>query len=65
MQPGVPAAEGLAAVASLGYFGMMVGPPLIGFIAEHRSLTLGLATVVAAALLLAGAARAALGAQRA
>lgn len=58
--PDVKPADGIAAVASLGYLGMMVGPPLIGFVAEHRSLTLGLATVVVAAVLLAGAAKTAL-----
>ena len=58
--PGVKPADGIAAVASLGYFGMMVGPPLIGFVAEHQSLTVGLATVVLAAVMLAAAARRAL-----
>lgn len=58
--PGVKPADGIAAVASLGYFGMMVGPPLIGFVAEHQSLTVGLATVVLAAVMLAAAARSAL-----
>jgi len=58
--PGVKPADGIAAVASLGYFGMMVGPPLIGFVAEHQSLTIGLATVVLAAVMLAAAARPAL-----
>jgi predicted MFS family arabinose efflux permease len=58
--PGVKPADGIAAVASLGYFGMMVGPPLIGFVAEHQSLTVGLATVVLAAVMLAAAARTAL-----
>jgi predicted MFS family arabinose efflux permease len=51
--PGVPAAHGIAAVSSLGYVGFMAGPPVIGFIAQHRSLTAGLATVVVFALLLA------------
>ncbi|ARN23857.1 MFS transporter [Piscinibacter gummiphilus] len=58
--PGVKPADGIAAVASLGYFGMMVGPPLIGFVAEHQSLTVGLATVVLAAVMLSAAARSAL-----
>jgi predicted MFS family arabinose efflux permease len=51
--PGVPAARGIAAVSSLGYLGFMAGPPVIGFIAQHRSLTAGLTTVVVFALLLA------------
>jgi hypothetical protein len=56
----VTPAHGIAAVSSVGYLGMMAGPPLIGVIAEHASLTLGLATVVVFAVLLAGAARRAL-----
>jgi hypothetical protein len=51
--PGVPAANGIAAVSSLGYLGFMAGPPVIGFIAQHRSLTAGLTTVVVFAVLLA------------
>ncbi|NML16130.1 MFS transporter [Azohydromonas caseinilytica] len=51
--PGVPAAQGIATVSSLGYLGFMGGPPVIGFIAQHRSLTAGLATVVVFSLLLA------------
>ncbi|WP_043458907.1 MFS transporter [Azohydromonas australica] len=51
--PGVPAANGIAVVSSLGYLGFMAGPPVIGFIAQHRSLTAGLMTVVVFAVLLA------------
>lgn len=51
--PGVPAAQGIAAVSSLGYLGFMAGPPVIGFIAQQHSLTAGLHTVVVFALLLA------------
>lgn len=58
--PGVTPAHGIAAVSSLGYLGMMAGPPLIGVVAEHSSLTLGLGTVVVFAVVLAGAARRAL-----
>lgn len=58
--PGVTPAHGIAAVSSLGYLGMMAGPPLIGVIAEHASLTLGLGAVVVFSVLLAGAARRAL-----
>jgi predicted MFS family arabinose efflux permease len=43
---GVAPAHGIAAVSSVGYLGMMIGPPLIGFIAEGRSLTAGLVVVV-------------------
>lgn len=49
-------AHGIAVVASVGYFGMMAGPPLIGIIAEHSSLTVGLASVAAFAAILAFAA---------
>jgi len=58
--PGVTAAQGIAAVSSLGYLGFMAGPPLIGVIAERQSLTLGLVVVVAFAAVLALAAKRAL-----
>jgi predicted MFS family arabinose efflux permease len=58
--PGVTPAHGIAAVASLGYLGMMAGPPLIGVIAQVRSLTLGLFAVVLFAAVLALSARHAL-----
>ncbi len=54
--PGVTPAHGIAAVSAVGYLGMMAGPPLIGVIAEHRSLTAGLSTVVLFAVVLALAA---------
>jgi fucose permease len=44
--PGIAAAHGIAAVSSVGYFGMMAGPPLIGFIAEAQSLAAGLLVVI-------------------
>ncbi|MGE4240036.1 MFS transporter [Ramlibacter sp.] len=57
--PGVAPAHGIAAVSAVGYFGMMAGPPLIGFIAEARSLTAGLLVVsVFAAVVAALAGRA-------
>lgn len=49
-------AHGIAVVASLGYLGMMAGPPLIGIIAEYSSLTVGLVSVVVFAAVLAAAA---------
>jgi predicted MFS family arabinose efflux permease len=58
--PGVTPAHGIAAVSSLGYLGMMAGPPLIGMVAEARSLTVGLFTVVLFAGVLALCARRAL-----
>lgn len=59
--PGVTPAHGIAAVSAVGYLGMMAGPPLIGFIAEASSLTLGLWAVALFALVLAMAAKRALG----
>ena len=44
--PGVSPAHGIAAVSGVGYLGMMAGPPLIGLVAEHSSLTAGLVVVV-------------------
>lgn len=58
--PGIAPAHGIAAVSSLGYLGMMAGPPLIGFIAQGRSLALGLVTVIVFALAVALFARRAL-----
>lgn len=58
--PGVTPAHAIAAVSSVGYFGMMVGPPLIGFIAQARSLTAGLAVVIGFAVLVGALARRAL-----
>lgn len=57
-------AHGIAVVASVGYFGMMAGPPLIGVIAEHSSLSVGLASVAVFAAILALAAPKALSPSR-
>jgi len=54
--PGVTAAHGIAAVSSVGYLGMMAGPPLIGVVAEHSSLSWGLSAVLVFALVQAAAA---------
>jgi len=59
--PGVSAAHGIAAVSSVAYLGMMAGPPLIGLVAQQRSLTQGLLTVVLYASVMALAANRALG----
>lgn len=48
--PGQPAATGVAAVATTGYFGLLAGPPTIGFIAEHASLATAFALLAAACL---------------
>jgi fucose permease len=55
--PGVAGATGIATVSSLGYFGMVAGPPLVGGIAQLSTLSWGLAVVVLASLLLAAGAR--------
>jgi predicted MFS family arabinose efflux permease len=59
--PGIAAAHGIAAVSSMGYLGMMAGPPLIGFIAQARSLAAGLLVVIFFAVVVAALARRALG----
>lgn len=58
--PGVSPAHGIAAVSGVGYLGMMAGPPLIGLIAEHSSLTTGLLVVVVFAVFMALSAKRAL-----
>ena len=58
--PGVSSAHGIAAVSGVGYLGMMAGPPLIGLIAEHSSLTTGLLVVVVFAVFMALTAKRAL-----
>lgn len=55
--PGVPAAEGIAAVSSIGYFGMVIGPPLVGGIAQFSSLSWGLGVILVGGVLLAWGAR--------
>jgi predicted MFS family arabinose efflux permease len=55
--PGVSSAHGIAAVSGVGYLGMMAGPPLIGLIAEHASLSAGLWVVVVFAVFMAVSAK--------
>ncbi|MDE1181471.1 MFS transporter [Paraburkholderia sp.] len=43
--PGIHAAEGLAHVAGLAYFGMLLGPVLIGGVAQVTNLPIGLSVV--------------------
>jgi fucose permease len=54
---GVSPASGIAMVSSLGYVGMVAGPPLVGGVAQFGSLTGGMALLVLATLLLAWGAR--------
>ena len=55
--PGASRAAAIASVTSIGYGGLMIGPPLVGSIATASSLTAALVVVVLAAALLALCAR--------
>jgi predicted MFS family arabinose efflux permease len=55
--PGTSRAASIAAVSSIGYSGFMIGPPLIGGIAQAVSLTAAMWVVVLASALLAIGAR--------
>jgi predicted MFS family arabinose efflux permease len=55
--PGSSRAAAIASVSSIGYAGFMVGPPLIGGIAQAASLTAALTFVVLGSALLAWGAR--------
>jgi hypothetical protein len=56
--PGQAPGTGIAAVATLGYTGFLVGPPLIGFVADLTSLTFALGTLFLACLAIGIGARA-------
>lgn len=43
----------IAAVATMGYTGFLLGPPIIGFVSHYTSLTWGLGVVVVLALVIA------------
>ncbi len=55
--PGASRAAAIASVTSIGYGGLMIGPPLVGSIATASSLTAALVVVVVASALLALCAR--------
>ena len=55
--PGVSRAAAIASVSSLGYTGFVIGPPLIGAVAQGVSLTAAMGLVVLAAAALAVGAR--------
>ncbi|MEM7319954.1 MAG: MFS transporter [Pseudomonadota bacterium] len=58
--PNIPPGQALASVATLGYGGMLLGPPIIGFVADLTSLRLSfilLFLLSATILLYAGALR--------
>jgi len=45
--PGIPSGRGVAAVATIGYSGFLVGPPVLGYLARATSLQGALLVVVA------------------
>ena len=47
--PGLPSGQGIAAVSTLGYLGLLAGPPVIGFTAEAVGLPAALGLVAALA----------------
>ncbi len=55
--PGTSAGDGIAGVATLGYFGLLAGPPIIGFVAQGTSLRGGMVAVGIACLISALLAR--------
>jgi fucose permease len=55
--PGVSRAAAIASVSSIGYSGFLVGPPLIGSVAQAVSLTAAMSLVVVAMAALAVGAR--------
>ncbi|WP_073129243.1 MFS transporter [Palleronia salina] len=54
----MPAGQAIAAVATLGYGGILIGPPLIGLVAAATSLRIGMALLAVLALLIVALARA-------
>jgi MFS family permease len=50
--PDISPGRAIASVATLGYGGLLAGPPLIGFLAEATSLRLALASLAAFAILI-------------
>jgi hypothetical protein len=51
--PGQAPGTAIAAVATMGYSGFLIGPPVIGFAAEATSIALALGMIVLACLLIA------------
>jgi len=47
-EPGVAPVVGIATASTVGYFGFLIGPPVIGAVAEYSSLSIGLALVATA-----------------
>lgn len=55
--PGIAPSVALAAVTTTGYFGFLIGPPLIGFVADLLTLRVALGIVVVASAIIAVLAR--------
>lgn len=55
--PGMSAGGGLATVATLGYAGLLMAPPVIGSIASHTSLATALGLLSLAGIVIAASAR--------
>ncbi|MEM8559793.1 MAG: MFS transporter [Bacteroidota bacterium] len=51
--PGLAGGVGIAAVTSVGYTGFMIGPPLLGYVAEATSLRASFGVLVVTALTMA------------
>jgi sugar phosphate permease len=51
--PVVPSGPAIASVATLGYGGMLLGPPVIGFVAQVTGLSLSFILLIALAMLAA------------
>ena len=49
-QPDVASGPGIAAVSSMGSFGFLIGPPIIGFLADAVSLAWALSTLILGAV---------------
>ena len=60
-QPGTAAGPAIAAVASMGSFGFLIGPPIIGVLADAVSLPWALTTLILAAAVVFALARRAAG----
>src|SRR5690625_1712279 len=56
-RPGIPQGAGVAAVATIGYSGFMLGPPVLGGIAEIASLRVALGLVIILTILITVLAR--------
>jgi fucose permease len=55
--PGVPRGNAIATVTTIGYFGFLTGPPIIGLTADRAGLRIGLAIVPLLALIAAALSR--------